>query len=52
MLEATVEAPSNGEVYGATEGESCPECNHVWFLDAPAHFTDCRYFSLDDDRDE
>ena len=52
MLEATVEAPYNGEIYGVTDGESCPECSHVWFLDAPAHFTDCRYFSLDDDRDE
>ena len=47
-----MEAPYNEEIYGATDGESCPECNHAWFLDTPAHFADCRYFSLDDDRDE
>jgi len=52
MLEATVETPRNGEAYGEREGESCPECNHAWILQGPAHFTDCRYFSLDDDRDE
>jgi hypothetical protein len=32
--------------------ENCPECGHSWKEDGPAHFTDCRYFCLDDDRDE
>ena len=32
--------------------ESCPECGHSWKEDGPAHFNDCRYFCLDDDRDE
>jgi hypothetical protein len=34
------------------EVEVCPECSHPWNDSGPAHFTDCRYFSLDDDRDE
>ena len=34
------------------EVERCPECSHLWNDVGPAHFTDCRYFSLDDDRDE
>ncbi len=34
------------------EIERCAECSHVWDDNGPAHFTDCRYFSLDDDRDE
>ncbi len=34
------------------ESERCPECGHAWNEVGPAHFTDCRYFSLDDDRDE
>lgn len=34
------------------EIERCPECGHAWNEVGPAHFTDCRYFSLDDDRDE
>ena len=36
----------------AGERERCPECRHIWNEVGPAHFTDCRYFSLDDDRDE
>ena len=36
----------------AGERERCPECGHIWNEVGPAHFTDCRYFSLDDDRDE
>lgn len=32
--------------------ERCPECGHSWTEVGPAHFADCRYFSLDDDRDE
>jgi len=36
----------------AEERERCPECGHVWKDVGPAHFADCRYFSLDDERDE
>ena len=32
--------------------DHCPECLHVWDDGGPSHFHDCRYFSLDDDRDE
>jgi len=32
--------------------ERCPECGHRWNEVGPAHFTDCRYFALDDDREE
>ena len=32
--------------------DRCPECLHVWDDGGPLHFHDCRYFSLDDDRDE
>ncbi len=39
-------------VFDAEVQENCPECGHSWKEDGPAHFTDCRYFSLDDDRDE
>jgi hypothetical protein len=34
------------------DGECCPECGHALPVDGPAHFSDCSYFSLDDDRDE
>jgi hypothetical protein len=52
-LEVAVETPPcNVETYGERDGEHCPECNHAWTPKGPAHFTDCRYFSLDDDRDE
>lgn len=47
-----MEAPRDEHIYGLEDGEHCPECSHTWTLDGPAHFTDCRYFSLDDDRDE
>ena len=47
-----MEAPRNSETYDAKDGEYCPECGHAWTFAGPAHFTDCRYFSLDDDRDE
>ncbi len=47
-----MEAPREDLIYGLEEGEHCPECSHTWNLEGPAHFTDCRYFSLDDDRDE
>jgi len=40
------------QTYGFEEDEHCPECSHTWHLEGPAHFTDCRYFSLDDGRDE
>jgi hypothetical protein len=52
MVEDILEALCNEVTYGAKDGEYCPECGHAWTFDAPAHFTDCRYFSLDDDRDE
>ena len=32
--------------------ERCPECGHTWTDEGPAHFVDCRYFCLDDERDE
>jgi hypothetical protein len=38
--------------YGAEEGEYCPSCMHPWTFNGPAHYSDCRYFSLDDERDE
>ncbi len=34
------------------EDERCPSCGHAWEDRGPAHFADCRYFSMDDDRDE
>jgi hypothetical protein len=52
MQEATLGVPRNKQTYGLQDGEYCPECDHPWTLDGPAHFDDCRYFSLDDDRDE
>ena len=52
MQEAAMGAPRNTETFGLEDGEYCPECCHDWTLNGPAHFTDCRYFSLDDDRDE
>ena len=39
-------------VFDAEVQENCPECGHSWKVDGPAHFNDCRYFCLDDDRDE
>ena len=39
-------------VFAAEVQENCPECGHSWKDDGPAHFTDCRYFCLDNDRDE
>jgi hypothetical protein len=39
-------------VFDAAVQESCPECGHSWKEDGPAHFNDCRYFCLDNDRDE
>ena len=36
----------------AVEAERCPECGHMWNDVGPAHFADCRFFCLDDDRDE
>jgi hypothetical protein len=38
--------------FDADAPENCPECSHSWKDDGPAHFPDCRYFCLDDDRDE
>jgi hypothetical protein len=52
MQEATMKAARNKEIYGLEESEYCPECGHVWTVDGSAHFVDCRYFCLDDDRDE
>ncbi len=52
MLEATVEAPHNIETYDARDSEYCPACGHTWAFGGPAHYFDCRYFALDDDRDE
>ena len=34
------------------EIDHCPVCGHAWRERGAAHFADCRYFSLDDDRDE
>lgn len=34
------------------EVDRCPECWHAWNEVGPAHYADCRFFSLDDDRDE
>jgi hypothetical protein len=42
----------NVRTYGAGAFDYCPECNHAWALEGSAHFTDCHYFSLDNDRDE
>jgi len=39
-------------VFDTEVQESCPECGHSWKENGPAHFNDCRYFCLDDDRDE
>jgi len=39
-------------LFDAEVQENCPECGHSWKENGPAHFTDCRYFCLDDDRDE
>lgn len=47
-----MEATRDEQLYGPEDGELCPECSHPWTLSGPAHFTDCRYFCLDDDRDE
>lgn len=44
--------PAEGIQVAVEEVERCPECSHTWNDVGPAHFTDCRYFSLDDDRDE
>ena len=52
LLEATVKTPRYEGTFDPKEGEYCPECNHAWSPDGPAHYSDCRYFSLDDDRDE
>jgi hypothetical protein len=52
MQEITLAAAHDKLTYGLEDGEQCPECSHTWPLDGPAHFTDYRYFSLDDDRDE
>lgn len=48
----TMEATRDEQIYGLEDGELCPECSHTWTPRGPAHFTDCRYFSLDDERDE
>ena len=29
--------------------EQCPECGHSWEDEGPAHYHDCRYFTLDDE---
>jgi len=52
MQEGSMAAARDKQTYGLEEGEYCPECSHTWNLEGPAHFSDCRYFSLDDDRDE
>jgi hypothetical protein len=52
MQESISGAPRGRQTYGSEDGEHCPECSHAWALEGPAHFTDCRHFSLDDDRDE
>jgi len=45
--------PRGKQLFPATdELERCPICGHEWADRGPAHFTDCRYFSLDDERDE
>lgn len=40
------------QLLSVEELERCSECGHLWTDDGPAHYADCRYFSLDDDRDE
>jgi hypothetical protein len=52
MKAATMAPPTRTQSYGAEEGECCPSCRHAWTFDGPAHYSDCRYFSLDDERDE
>lgn len=52
MEAAATAAPILTQSYGAEEGEYCAGCMHPWTFDGPAHYSDCRYFSLDDDRDE
>jgi hypothetical protein len=37
---------------GTEELERCPVCAHEWADRGPSHFADCRYFCMDDDRDE
>jgi len=29
--------------------DQCPECGHSWANDEPAHYHDCRYFTLEDE---
>jgi hypothetical protein len=39
------EAPSEGI-------ERCPECGHVWNDVGAVHYSDCRYFWFEEDRDD
>jgi hypothetical protein len=52
MQDIAMAAAHDKQSYGPEEGENCPECSHTWPLDGSAHFADCRYWCLDDDRDE
>jgi hypothetical protein len=29
------------------QADLCPECRHAWVNDEPAHYTDCRFFLLE-----
>jgi len=35
-----------------TEVERCPECGHEWNDVGPVHFTDCRFFWVEEERDD
>jgi len=32
--------------------DQCPECGHSWTDEGPAHYHDCRYFTLEDEVNE
>jgi hypothetical protein len=32
--------------------ERCPECGHAWDDVGPVHFADCRFFWVEEDRDD
>jgi hypothetical protein len=34
------------------EVERCPECGHEWNDVGPVHFADCRFFWIEEERDD
>lgn len=47
MARQTKATPTTREVV-----ERCPECGHEWNDVGPVHFTDCRFFWVEEDRDD